>query len=94
MRIAERLLEHMLEIGLSLSHITYNALMEGYCTEGSLKGTFKLREVMEKERKHANVVTYNILLKGVCRKGKLENTNGLLNEMLEKGLLPMKPHIT
>lgn len=28
------------------------------------------------------------MIKGFCEKGKLEEANGLLNEMLEKGLVP------
>ncbi|KAF4354011.1 hypothetical protein F8388_009903 [Cannabis sativa] len=38
--------------------------------------------------KRANIVTYNLLIKGYCEKGMLEDANRLLNEMLEKGLVP------
>ncbi|KAF4373962.1 hypothetical protein F8388_007868 [Cannabis sativa] len=43
---------------------------------------------MEKDGKRANIVTYNLLIKGYCEKGMLEDANRLLNEMLEKGLVP------
>jgi len=36
------------------------------------------------------VVTYNVLIKSLCEKCKMEEANGLLNEMLEKGLVPNK----
>lgn len=45
---------------------------------------------MEKEKKWPNIVTYNVLIKGFCQKGKLEDANSLLNELLEKGLIPNK----
>ncbi|KAK6288542.1 hypothetical protein POUND7_000083 [Theobroma cacao] len=69
---------------------TYNALINGYCKKGGIgkMAALNVRTQMEKDGRRANVVTYNVLIKGFCKKGKLEDANGLLNEMLEKGLIP------
>ncbi|KAM2844567.1 hypothetical protein COP1_027117 [Malus domestica] len=53
-----------------------------------MKAALNVRVQMEKEGKRANIVTFNVLIKGYCMKGKLEVANKLLNEMLEKGLIP------
>jgi pentatricopeptide repeat protein len=63
--------------------------MKGYCKEGNLKAATNMRTQMEKERRlRMNVASYNVLLQGYSQKGKLEDANMLLNEMLEKGLVP------
>jgi len=43
---------------------------------------------MEKRKKRANVVTHNVFLKYFCKMGKMDEANVVLNEMLEKGLVP------
>jgi pentatricopeptide repeat protein len=62
--------------------------MDGYCREGNLRAALIVRTRMERKGKQANVVTHNVLIKGFCLKGRLEDANGLLNEMLERGLVP------
>ncbi|XP_009148288.1 pentatricopeptide repeat-containing protein At1g09820 [Brassica rapa] len=81
--------EGISKMGLKPRHLTYNILMEGYCKEGNLKGAANVRVQMEKERRlRMNVASYNVLLQGYSQKGKMEDANRLLNEMLEKGLIP------
>ncbi|KAL0794641.1 hypothetical protein Bca101_066018 [Brassica carinata] len=89
-RKAARLLkEGISKVGLKPRHLTYNILMEGYSKEGNLKGAANVRIQMEKERwLRMNVASYNVLLQGYAQKGKMEDANKLLNEMLEKGLIP------
>ncbi|KAK6242967.1 hypothetical protein QUC31_009376 [Theobroma cacao] len=76
-------LSHSLELSCKLLHSLANAKREG-----NLRAALNVRTQMEKDGRRANVVTYNVLIKGFCKKGKLEDANGLLNEMLEKGLIP------
>ncbi|KAF6174655.1 hypothetical protein GIB67_006307 [Kingdonia uniflora] len=85
---AAKLLNEMFEMGLNPSHLTYNTLMDGYCMKGNLEAALNTRKRLEKSGRRANVATYNVLIRGLCQKGKLEEANGLLNEMLEKGLIP------
>ncbi|KAL0703733.1 hypothetical protein Bca4012_070158 [Brassica carinata] len=88
-KAAMLLKEGISKMGLKPRHLTYNILMEGYCKEGNLKGAANVRMQMEKERRlRMNVASYNVLLQGYSQKGKMEDANRLLNEMLEKGLIP------
>ncbi|KAJ4866679.1 Pentatricopeptide repeat-containing protein [Raphanus sativus] len=88
-KAAMLLREGITKMGLKPRHLTYNILMEGYCKEGNLKGAGNVRIQMEKERRlRMNVASYNVLLQGYSQKGKMEEANRLLNEMLEKGLIP------
>ncbi|KAJ6775556.1 hypothetical protein OIU79_018680 [Salix purpurea] len=86
------------DYGFKLSLISCNPLLSGLVketengdvefVEGNLRAALIVRTRMERKGKQANVVTYNVLIKGFCLKGKLEDANGLLNEMLERGLVP------
>ncbi|KFK43283.1 hypothetical protein AALP_AA1G103900 [Arabis alpina] len=88
-RKAAMLLKELSKTGMKSRHLTYNILMKGYCKEGNLKAATNVRTHMEKERRlHMNVASYNVLLQGYSQKGKMEDANRLLNEMLEKGLVP------
>ncbi|KAK6233265.1 hypothetical protein SCA6_003338 [Theobroma cacao] len=77
---ADAILKEMIESEVRPNEITFNILIDGF--------SLNVRTQMEKDGRRANVVTYNVLIKGFCKKGKLEDANGLLNEMLEKGLIP------
>ncbi|KAK6915871.1 LOW QUALITY PROTEIN: Pentatricopeptide repeat [Dillenia turbinata] len=66
--------------GLRVNLFTYNVLIGALCKKGLSRKA--------KEGKKAKIVTYNVLIKGLCFKGKLEEANELLNEILEKGLIP------
>lgn len=88
-KAATLLKEGISKMGLKPRHLTYNILMEGYCKEGNLKAATSVRTQMEKERRlRMNVASYNVLLQGYSQKGKMVDANRLLNEMLERGLIP------
>uniref|UniRef100_A0A9I9CIM8 Pentatricopeptide repeat-containing protein n=1 Tax=Cucumis melo TaxID=3656 RepID=A0A9I9CIM8_CUCME len=70
-----------------LSVLSCNPLLSALVKESEFGDVEFVYKEMIRRKISPNLITFNIVINGLC-KGKLEDANGLLNEMLEKGLIP------
>ncbi|XP_020262243.1 pentatricopeptide repeat-containing protein At1g09820-like [Asparagus officinalis] len=77
---ADGLVKEMVGFGILPNSVTFNVLIDGYCKDGNLKGGLKFFEEMKRQGVEPSV--------NLGEKRKMDEANGLLNEMLEKGLVP------
>ncbi|CAN4114510.1 unnamed protein product [Withania somnifera] len=97
---AVRLLKAMLQSGVQIDSMTYNALIYAFCKEGNLDGAFMLGEKgkidealllwdeCQSKGLVCDIYTYGALINGLCKADKLEKGRDLFHEMLRQGLAP------
>ncbi|KAM7489327.1 hypothetical protein LguiB_026811 [Lonicera macranthoides] len=69
-REAKDVLEVMIQIGEIANVVTYNSLMDGYCSRGQIE-----------EAEKATTQTYTIMINGLCLEGLLDEAKEFLIKM-------------
>ncbi|KAG2330494.1 hypothetical protein Bca52824_001674 [Brassica carinata] len=74
--------------GISLSVVTYNILVSGFCKKGDTSGAAKIVKEMEERGIKPSEVTYTILIDTFARSDNMEKAIQLRTSMENLGLVP------
>jgi pentatricopeptide repeat protein len=81
--------EEMKSMGVELSVITYNTLMDACARCGRMESLPRILEDMRSYRIKPNLITYSTMLKGHCQNGDVQTAFAILEEMKKDS--KMKP---
>ncbi|WOL00542.1 hypothetical protein Cni_G09255 [Canna indica] len=75
----------MLEMGCSLTNVTINVLINGYCKHGKLVEALGLVQDECTKGFQPDKVTFNTLVNGLCQVGYLVHALDVLDAILQEG---------
>ncbi|KAK6163210.1 hypothetical protein DH2020_000074 [Rehmannia glutinosa] len=74
--------------GCKLNLVTYNVLIHGLCKSGRVSEAVEIKKTLGLKDLRADVVTYCTLVLGLCRVDEFVFARGLVDEMVEYGIVP------
>ncbi|KAK1326065.1 hypothetical protein QJS10_CPA01g02707 [Acorus calamus] len=85
---AWRLLDRMVEKGLSPDAVTYHVMISWFCKNLRIDCALELLRMMDRVGVPPDVHIYTVLISALCKAGRTEEANRLFDWMLDAGLIP------